>query len=157
MTGELGAIDVGDIAQILDVYGITSNPKRVCVLTDPTPENPIGNDFWRFNRTEGKLYLPLDAIINFEKFNFTMVLWEDLTQDIGDKNVFDVDGPISLDNITIIENVIRDNGGEIEYFTKNFETDYSFYQDEPYFIELNADGSVDYINLLDSYKIWIHV
>ncbi|KKL92430.1 hypothetical protein LCGC14_1884770, partial [marine sediment metagenome] len=146
LNGQLGSVNVRDIARIVDVYGITYDPKIVVQLQDPTPETPVGNDFWRFNRTEKRLYLPIMAIINYEKFNFTMELWEDFGQHtVPDYHIFDV--PNGFNNITIIENVIRDNGDPIEYFTKNFEQDYSFFQEEPYFISLSdIDNSVEMIN-----------
>ena len=59
----------------------------------------------------------------------------------------------NFNNITIVENVIRQNGGTIEYFTKNFEVDYSFYKDEPYFVYYNSDGSINYIEFTDEVGI----
>ena len=52
-----------------------------------------------------------------------------------------------------MENVIRNNSGTLEYFPKNFEMDYSFYQDEPYSISFNDDGSVHYIEFSDDINI----
>ena len=149
--GALGSIDVRDIARIDNVFGITSNPKMVCTIMDPTPETPVGVDFWRFNRTEGQLYLPIDAILMYDKFNFTMELWVDFTQDGEDIYKFT---PPSFENITIIENVIRDNGDSIDFFYKNFEMDYSFFTDEPYDIFFDdTDGSVEYIRFSESIDI----
>ncbi|NVM56385.1 MAG: hypothetical protein HWN66_21990, partial [Candidatus Helarchaeota archaeon] len=143
LTGTLSGINVRDIARIVDVYGINDDPRMVCVLTDPTPEDPVGDDFWRFNRSEERLYLPMDAIINYKRFNFTMELWVDFEQDQNNDYIFRP--PSGYDNITIVENIIRDNGDPIEFFTANFEVDYSFYQDEPYFVYLKPDGEIDYI------------
>ncbi|KKM82166.1 hypothetical protein LCGC14_1322330, partial [marine sediment metagenome] len=153
LDGQLGSIEMQDIARIVDVFGIKNSPKIISVLTDPTPENPIGLDFWRFNRTEGRLYLPLEAILNYDKFNFTMDLWTDFTQDESNWNKFYPDN--SFNNITIIENVVRQTGADaFEYFTKNFEVDSSYYVDEPYFVFYDdADGSIDYIEFTDKQNI----
>ncbi|MHA2007087.1 MAG: hypothetical protein ACXACO_08195 [Promethearchaeota archaeon] len=153
LNGQLGSISNNDIARVVDVFGITSNPIMVSTLLDPTPEDPVGADYWRFERSEGRLYLPMTAILNYEQFNFTMELWEDLNQRTSpDTYIFDE--PTGFNNITIIEDVIRDNGGgSFDYFTKNFDVDYSFYQQEAYFFSFNSDGSVDYIEFADYMNI----
>ncbi|KKL92058.1 hypothetical protein LCGC14_1888490, partial [marine sediment metagenome] len=153
LTEQLSSIKMQDIARIVDVFGIKNSPKIVSVLTDPTPENPIGLDFWRFNRTEGLLYLPLEAILNYDKFNFTMDLWTNFTQDGSNWNKFYPDA--SFNNITIIENVVRQTGPDtFEYFTKNFEVDSSYYVDEPYFVYYDeVDGSIEYIEFTDNQNI----
>ena len=47
---DISNVTTQNIARVVDVYGITSNPEIQQKLTDPTPEDPIGDDFWRFNR-----------------------------------------------------------------------------------------------------------
>ncbi|MBA7597628.1 hypothetical protein ES703_04633 [subsurface metagenome] len=135
---------VQDIATVENVFGITENPKMVSVLVDPTPETPIGNDFWRFNRTEERLYLPNWAILRYDKFNFTSQVWSDMVQNQTYSNRYHPDS--SWQNVTMIENVIGVRAdSSIEYFTKNFESDYTFMTKEPYFITLYEDNSINYI------------
>lgn len=145
--------NIDDIARISEVYGIVNradHPLTVTVLQDPTPGYSVEDDFWIFNRTEERLYIPTWAVITHDQFNFTYETWVNFTQQ-ADPYLWAP--PSFMENVTIVENVIGVKpDGKWDYFTKNFENEYSFYLDEPYFIELNAQGNaIEYINF--SHKI----
>jgi len=142
----LGESFVNEIAEILNVYGIDTVPKI------------INENYWKFNRTEGRLYLPSDAMLKYDEFNFTMTLWSQFAP-LGN-NRFEPD-KILFENITLIEKVVGVRyDGSIQWFTKSFESGtLSNIVKEPFYISLNEDSSINsitfapHVNLSEFSKI----
>ncbi|MBA7569275.1 hypothetical protein ES708_11014 [subsurface metagenome] len=139
----LTTLDYADnISRIVDVYGITHDPETVVLL----PHD------WYFNYVEKCIYLPFEALVTYEHFNFTMEMWTDLIQKypVQYPNRYYINTNLH-ENVTIIENVVGEYSNKsLDYFAKNFESDLFFYSEEPYFIRLNEDGSIWYIEFINS-------
>ncbi|MCP6727550.1 MAG: hypothetical protein KJI69_06080, partial [Patescibacteria group bacterium] len=147
ITAEMTEAEISNIANIVDVFGITSGPVTRQVIQDPTPDTWDRSDFWAFDRTRRAINISKEAALNYDNISFTYQKWYTL------ENTVDRDyaPPSWTENVTLLENVILNDTitGEITYLTANFENDYSYYGSEPYNFTFNADKSVNFITISD--------